>query len=90
MTPIWNFIREGKLPEDKAEARKLKYKAVRYVDYDGKLYKRGFSQPLLKSIDGEECTYVMREIHEGICGNHSGGNSLAMKIFRQGGTTGQL
>ena len=26
----------------------------------------------------------MREVHEGICGNHSGGASLAHKILRQG------
>ncbi|XP_063948153.1 uncharacterized protein LOC135152236 [Daucus carota subsp. sativus] len=84
MTPIWKYIKEGTLPEDKAEARRLKYKAARYVEYDVKLYKRGFNQPLLKCVDGEECTYVMREVHEGICGNHSGGNSLAMKILRQG------
>ena len=31
MTPIWDYIKEGKLPEDKSEARKLKYKAARYV-----------------------------------------------------------
>ncbi|XP_017239882.1 uncharacterized protein LOC108212672 [Daucus carota subsp. sativus] len=84
MMPIWEFINEGKLPEDKVEARRLRYKAARYVEYDGKLYKRGFNQPLLKCIDGDECTYVLREVHEGICGNHSGGNSLAMKILRQG------
>ena len=65
MTPIWDFIREGKLPEDKAEARSLKYKAAKYVEYNGKLYKRGFNQPLLKCMDREECTYVMREVHEG-------------------------
>lgn len=72
MTPIWDFIKSGRLPEDKAEARKLRYKAARYVEYDGILYKRGFNQPLLKCIDGDECNYIMREVHEGICGNHSG------------------
>ena len=41
MTPIWDYIKEGKLPEDKSEARKLKYKAARYVEYDGNLYRRG-------------------------------------------------
>ncbi|KAL0382017.1 UNVERIFIED_CONTAM: hypothetical protein Scaly_0489000 [Sesamum calycinum] len=28
--------------------------------------------------------YVLKEIHEGSCGNHSGGRSLAGKILRQG------
>ena len=28
--------------------------------------------------------YIMKEIHEDICGNHVGGQSLAFKIIRQG------
>nr|XP_017245025.1 PREDICTED: uncharacterized protein LOC108216700 [Daucus carota subsp. sativus] len=84
MTPIWSYIKNGTLPEDKMEARKLRYKAARYVDYEGSLYKRGFNQPLLKCIGGDECNYILREVHEGICGNHSGGSSLAQKILRQG------
>ncbi|GFZ01719.1 hypothetical protein Acr_15g0003280 [Actinidia rufa] len=32
----------------------------------------------------EEAEYVLREIHEGICGNHSGARSLAKKTIRQG------
>ena len=39
---------------------------------------------MLKCIDGDECNYILREVHEGICGNHSGGSSLAQKILRQG------
>ena len=84
MTPIWDYIKEGKFPEDKFEAKKLKYKAARYVEYDGNLYRRGFNQPLLKCIDGDECRYITREVHEWICKNHSGGRSLAGKILRQG------
>ena len=84
MTPIQRFIQEGWLPDDKLEARKLRYKVARYTIYDGSLYKRGFNQPLLKCVDGKECEYILSEVHEGICGNHSGGGSLAMKILRQG------
>lgn len=83
-TPIWEYIQKGILPEDKSEARKIKYKAARYTAYEGSLYRRGFNQPLLKCIAGEECHYVLREVHQGICGNHSGGSSLAQKILRQG------
>ncbi|KAL2228606.1 UNVERIFIED_CONTAM: Retrovirus-related Pol polyprotein from transposon 17.6 [Sesamum indicum] len=35
-------------------------------------------------IDPEKAEYVMREIHEGSCGNHSRGRSLAEKVIRQG------
>ena len=35
------------------------------------LYKRGFSCPFLRCLSPEEVDYVMREVHEGINGNHS-------------------
>ena len=48
------------------------------------IYKRGYSNPLLKFITVEHGLYVMREIHEGVCGNHDGKRSLLHKIVRQG------
>ncbi|XP_074346256.1 uncharacterized protein LOC141685030 [Apium graveolens] len=84
MTPIHNYIRKGTVPEDKSQARLLRYQAARYVEYDGVLYKRGFNQPLLRCVDLEEGNYILREVHEGICGNHSRGGSLALKVLRQG------
>ncbi|KAL0313456.1 UNVERIFIED_CONTAM: Gag-Pol polyprotein [Sesamum radiatum] len=48
------------------------------------LYKRTVNGPLLKYLDKERAEYVLREIHEGSCGNHSGGRSLAQKVTRQG------
>ena len=32
----------------------------------------------------DEADYVLREVHEGICGNHSGARSLAHKLIRAG------
>ena len=32
----------------------------------------------------EEADYVIREVHEGICGNHSGSRSLVHKLVRAG------
>ena len=59
-------------------------KATRYVLYDDKLYKRGYSIPLLKCVPPFEAEYIMREIHEGICGNHVERQSLAFKTLRHG------
>ncbi|XP_074342063.1 uncharacterized protein LOC141679465 [Apium graveolens] len=84
MTPIHNYIQIGAIPEEKLQARHLRYQAAKYVEYDGVLYKRGFNQPLLRCIDLEEGNYILREVHEGIYGNHSGGGSLALKVLRQG------
>ena len=84
MDHIIAYVRNGELPEGKTKARILRLKAVHYVLYDDKLYMKGYSMPLLKCIPPSEAEYVMREIHEGICGNHAGGQSLAVKALRQG------
>ena len=84
MDPIRAYIRDGILPEDKRKARILKCRAARYTLLDGVLYRRGFTLPLLRCVDDEEADYVLREIHEGVCGNHSGARTLAFKALRQG------
>nr|KYP31642.1 Transposon Ty3-I Gag-Pol polyprotein [Cajanus cajan] len=35
-------------------------------------------------LNDEEANYVLREVHEGICGSHSGGRTLATKVLRAG------
>ena len=48
MTPIIRYLKEGWLPEDKAEARKIQTKAARFVIIDDMLYRRGYSLPYLR------------------------------------------
>ncbi|GFY91128.1 hypothetical protein Acr_07g0013240 [Actinidia rufa] len=74
----------GTLPKDKLQARRLQYRSARFCIFKGRLYKRSFSGPLLKCLRSEEAEYVLKEIHEGICGNHSEARSLARKTVRQG------
>jgi len=62
----------------------LKLKANYYVIIDGKLFKRGFTTPLLKCRDNQQANYIMRELQEGICGLHIEGRSLATKVVRAG------
>ena len=84
MIPIVTYLKDGRLPEEKDEARKLKVKSARYVLIDEVLYKRGFSQPLLRCLAPDEAKYMLREVHEGACGNHSGARSLVHKVIRSG------
>ncbi|XP_050258885.1 uncharacterized protein LOC126703866 [Quercus robur] len=74
----------GVLPEKKGAARKLKVQASQFVLIKDVLYKRGFSRPYLRCLCKEEADYVMREVHEGICGNHSGARSHVHKLIRAG------
>ena len=80
MTPITKYLEEGTLPTDLVKARKLKVRSARFVLIQGILYKRGFSLPYLCCLDKPETEYVMREVHEGICDNHSGARSLVHKL----------
>jgi len=84
MSPILTYLQDGKLLGDKLEARRLRAREARYCIYDDALYKKGFSAPLLRCIDGPECETILRQIHESHCGNHAGGLSLTQKALRQG------
>ena len=54
MTPIVSYLKDERLPEEKDEARKLRVKSARYILMDEVLYKRGFSQPLLRCLASDE------------------------------------
>ena len=84
MDPIWDYINDGTLPDDPKEAAKIRVRSSRFTNHKGSLYKRGFFTPFLKCIAGEDTEYVLREVHEGICGNHIGARALAGKVLRQG------
>ncbi len=83
-TPEWaknivESLKEGKLLEDKKDARKTRMQTARYTLVGDVLYCRGYTLPLLKCLLKAKAEYVLREIHEGVCGSHSGGNMLAHK-----------
>jgi ribonuclease HI len=84
MSPITRYLREGTLPADRTEAHKLRIRASHFRLLGGILYKMGFSRPYLRCLSPEEANYAIREVHEGICGNHSGARSLAHKLTRAG------
>lgn len=63
---------------------KIHVQAACYTLVDGILYRRGFTLPLLKCLSKDEAAYVLKEIHEGVCGSHSGGRMLAHKAVRAG------
>ena len=82
--PILSFLRDGRLPSRPEEARKVQKRAAQFTVLNGKLYKRGFSQPYLRCIGEDEARYVLEEVHGGICGDHMGHKSLVSKIMRVG------
>ena len=84
MTPIVSFLQDEHLPQDLEEAKKIKKRVARFMILNDTLYKRGFSMPYLKCVDEEEAKYILEEIHEGICGDHTGPRSLVNKVVQIG------
>ncbi|KAL5561391.1 hypothetical protein UlMin_031138 [Ulmus minor] len=80
MDPIIAYLRDGTLPQDKFEARRLRYRSARYFLDKDKLRKRSFSSPSLTCLNEDQAKYVLQEVHEGVCGNHSSGRALAHKF----------
>ncbi|KAK1567163.1 hypothetical protein Q3G72_008809 [Acer saccharum] len=78
------YLEENVLPEDAVEAKLIKYRSTRYTILRGELYRRGFSKVLQRCVAGEETRKILKDVHSGVCGNHTGGKSLAHKLLRQG------
>ena len=82
MNPIWDYIIDGRLPNDPRKAAKIRTRSSRFTNHKGSLYKRGFFTPILKCIAGKDTKYMLREVHEGICRNHIRARALAGKVLR--------
>ena len=85
MDPIILFLREDVLSEDKSKVNKVRRKSPRFwLSEDQKLYKRSFFGPYLLCIHPEALELLLEELHEGICGSHTGGKSLSHRVITQG------
>jgi hypothetical protein len=73
---VVEHLKEGKLPKDN-EARQTRMQSAQYTFVGDALYRRAYTLPLLKCLSIAEAEYVFKEIHEGVCGSHSGGSVRA-------------
>ena len=84
MDSIIQFLREDTLPKERIEADKVRRKAIRFwLSENQKLYKRSFLGPYLLCIHPEMTESLLEELHEGICGSHIGGRSLAHRAITE-------
>ena len=85
MDPIMLFLKDDILPKEKGEIDKVRRRAPRFwLSEDQKLYKRSFSRLYLLCIHLEVMDPLLEELHEGICGSHTGGRSLSHRALTQG------
>ena len=79
-----SFLRDGRLPLNPEEAKKIQKRVARFTVLNDELYKRGFFQPYLRCIEEDEARYVLKEVYGGVCGDHIRHKSLVRKIMRAG------
>lgn len=51
-------------------SRKIRYKSIKYVLHDEKLYYRTIDGVLMKCLNKEESNFMKDEFHEGVCGTY--------------------
>ena len=73
MTRYRCYLADGLLPQEPTEAKIVKKNACKYTLVDGKLFRHGYTHPILSCVSGEQCTRIMVVLHEGICENHIDG-----------------
>ncbi|CAL1412581.1 unnamed protein product [Linum trigynum] len=83
---ILRYIEDKEYPEGASsnEKRTIRRLAAGYVLSGKVLYKRGYGNVLLRCDDSKEVRYIIREVHEGVCGTHATGHAIARKILRAG------
>ena len=85
MDPIIDFLTDDRIPGNEKEANKVRRVAARYwLSKDWKLYRRSFEGPYLLCLHPEKVGQLLVELHEGVCSNHVGGQSLANRAMTQG------
>ncbi|KAA3483835.1 RNA-directed DNA polymerase (Reverse transcriptase), Ribonuclease H [Gossypium australe] len=66
------------------DKRTIRRMAAGFVLDGDILYKKGKDQVLLRCVDNSEARKILEEVHEGICGTHANGFTMARKIMRLG------
>ncbi|KAL5541717.1 hypothetical protein UlMin_009427 [Ulmus minor] len=82
--PYIDYLTKGLVPEDKAEELKIRRHAVKYLIKEDCLYQKAYNGDMLRCVNGQEANEVLREIHEGDCGEHQGGRRLYEEVLRLG------
>ncbi|RVX06224.1 Transposon Ty3-I Gag-Pol polyprotein [Vitis vinifera] len=81
---IAEYLGQALYPEIPSRHTKIRVQAARFTLIGGHLYKRSFTGPYFRCLGHSKAQYVLVELHEGVCGNHLGGRSLAHRAHSQG------
>ena len=83
-TPIKKYLESGEIPSNEKNHRAFHMRVSRYTILNNILYRKSLAGPYLRCLEGLEILEVLKDIHEGDCGNHTGGRALFSRILRTG------
>ena len=83
-TPIKKYLESGEIPSNEKNHRAFHMRVSRYTILNNILYRKSLAGPYLRCLEGLEISEVLKDIHEGDCGNHTGGRALFSRILRTG------
>ena len=78
------YIQYGILPTDSKRRVYVKRRALRFTIKNDILYRKAFEGVFLRCLSREEATYILNEVHGGLCGAHQAGPKLTDQIKRLG------
>ncbi|KAK5783860.1 hypothetical protein PVK06_038376 [Gossypium arboreum] len=83
---ILQYVKNREYPDQASENDKktLRRLAIDYVLDGDILYRRRKDQVLLRCVDAVEAKKILEEVHEGVCGTHANGFTMAKQIMRFG------
>jgi hypothetical protein len=82
--PIMDFLVNGQLPVDEAEAHRVMRRSKAYTIITKEIYKRSATGVLQRCVELAEGQEMLREIHQGECGHHASSRALVSKAFWHG------
>lgn len=84
--PIYDYLKHNILPIDQSRNQKCNFirQASRYTLTVDTLYRQGLDGTLLRCLGRNDSDSALHELHEGICGTHSSGTTLAKKLLWMG------
>jgi hypothetical protein len=82
--PIMDFLVNGQVPADEAEAQRIQRRSKAYTILNNEMYKRSTTGVLQRCVDSVEGQEMLQEIHQGECGHHALSRALVSKAFRHG------
>jgi ribonuclease HI len=81
---IMDFMVNGQLLPDEAEARCIMRRSKAYTIINKDIYKRSTTRVLQRCVESSEGQEMLQEIHQGECGHHASSRALVSKAFRHG------